>query len=85
MKDDLKTWCAHKSFTVVTFSGVKTFSEVAVETGKWGDVVFVQIETAEVYFPTQRYIWRPQRCIFKLRPLSFHTPVWRQPALLPAA
>ena len=39
------------------------------ETGKWGNVVFVQIETAEVYFPTQRYISRPQRWIFKLRPL----------------
>ena len=32
-------------------------------------MVFVQIPTAEVYFPTQRYISRPQRCIFKLRPL----------------
>ena len=52
-------WCAHKSFSVVmTFSG-------EVETGKWGNVVFVQIQTAEVYFPTQRYISRPQRCIFK--------------------
>ena len=42
--------------------------------GKWGNVVFVQIPTAEVYFPTQRYISRPQRCIFKLRPLGIsHT------------
>ena len=42
--------------------------------GKWGNVVFVQIPTAEVYFPTQRYISRPQRWIFKLRPLGIsHT------------
>ena len=58
--------CAHKSFSVVTFSGVVGGKK---ETGKWGNVVFVQIQTAEVYFPTQRYISRPQRCIFKLRPL----------------
>ena len=78
-KPELAThWCAHKSFSVVmTFSG-------EVETGKWGNVVFVQIQTAEVYFPTQRYISRPQRCIFKLRPSSFHTPTWRQLRLLPA-
>ena len=46
--------------------------------GKWGNVVFVQIPTAEVYFPTQRCISRPQGCIFKLCPLSFPTPGWRQ-------
>ena len=48
------------------------------ETRKWGNVVFVQIPTAEVYFPTQRCISRPQGCIFKLCPLSFPTPGWRQ-------
>ena len=63
--------CAHKSFSVVTFSGVVGGKK---ETGKWGNVVFVQIPTAEVYFPTQRYISRPQRWIFKLRPLGIsHT------------
>ena len=53
-------------------------SEGEKETRKWGNVVFVQIPTAEVYFPTQRCISRPQGCIFKLCPLSFPTPGWRQ-------
>ena len=59
--------------SLVTFLGLAD-SEGEKETRKWGNVVFVQIPTAEVYFPTQRYISRPQRWIFKLRPLGIsHT------------
>ena len=64
-------------FSLVTFPGLAD-GEGEKETRKWGNVVFVQIPTAEVYFPTQRCISRPQGCIFKLCPLSFPTPGWRQ-------